>query len=361
MTRAQFLALTLGLSVLLCRSAAYSASETKLSGAEVFDHSKLSKAQSTISVKGNQLIDELGKHVILRGVNIADPDKLVKEQQWSLKLFTELKAWGVNVVRLPVHPAAWRSRGKANYLSHLDEAVVWANSLDLYLIIDWHSIGYLPVNVYQDKMYDTTLEETKQFWSDIAYRYKNVPTIAVYELFNEPTDLGAKAGNANWQEWKTVNETLIDIIYAQDSRIIPLVAGFNWAYDLRPIADNPIARPGIAYTSHPYPQKTSKNLHSDKQDNFMLWQRDWGFAATDYPLIVTELGWVQADGYGAHIPVKNDGSYGPQIVEFMEQRNISWVVWVFDPNWSPTMISDWQYTPTEQGAFFKQQLLKLNQ
>ena len=360
MTKKSYTHFTLGVIALLCSMGAYAASAAKVPAIEAFDHSKLSKAQTTISVKGNQLVDEAGKQIILRGLNLADPDKLVKQNQWSLALFTEIKAWGANVVRLPVHPAAWRSRGKDNYLSHLDEAVSWANSLGLYLIIDWHSIGYLPANVYQDKMYDTTLEETKQFWQIIAQRYKNVPTIAVYELFNEPTDLGGKAGKANWQEWKVINEELIDIIYAQDTKVIPLVAGFNWAYDLRPIAQNPIARPGVAYTAHPYPQKTSQNLSSDQESNFVLWQRDWGFAAADYPIIVTELGWVQADGYGAHVPVKNDGSYGPQIVEFMEQRNISWVVWVFDPNWSPTMISDWQFTPTEQGQFFKQQLQKLN-
>ena len=325
-----------------------------------FDLNKLSKSQELIRVKGNHLINQSGQTVILRGVNLADPDKLIKQQQWSLKLFKEVKAWGANVVRLPVHPAAWRSRGKKDYLSRIDEAVVWANSLGMYLIIDWHSIGYLPANVYQDPMYDTTLDETKQFWQDIASRYKNVNTIAVYELFNEPTDLGGKAGQADWLEWKAINEMLIDIIYAQDKNVIPLVAGFNWAYDLRPVAENPIARQGIAYTSHPYPQKASQDLRSNKDLNFALWQEYWGFAANDYPVIVTELGWVQADGYGAHIPVKNDGSYGPQIIEFMESKGISWVVWVFDPHWSPTMISDWQYTPTEQGQFFKQQMLSLN-
>jgi endoglucanase len=354
-------AITLSILILLGHSASVSASSTPSRVTEAFDLSKLSRPQSVIRVSGNKLVDESGKQVILRGVNIADPAKIFKQQQWSLKLFTELKNWGVNVVRLPVHPSTWRETGKDNYFALLDEAVIWANSLELYLIVDWHSIGYLPANVYQDPMYDTNLAETKQFWSDIAARYKDVATIAVYELFNEPTDLAEKAGKANWLEWKAINETLIDIIYAHDKNVIPLVAGFNWAYDLRPIAANPIARPGIAYTSHPYPQKTSQDLSSNKENNFALWQRDWGFAADKYPLIVTELGWVQADGYGAHIPVKNDGSYGPQIVEFMEQKNMSWLVWVFDPNWSPTMISDWNFTPTEQGTFFKKQMLLLNQ
>jgi endoglucanase len=322
-----------------------------------FDQSKLTQQQSFVRVAGKQLIDESGQQVIFKGVSIADPDKLLKQGKWSLALFTELQDWGVNIIRLPIHPMAWRERGQKDYLSHLDEAVVWANSLGLYLIIDWHSIGYLPNNVYQDPMYVTNLEETQAFWRTIAERYKGISTLAVYELFNEPTDLGGKAGKADWTVWKAINEALIDIIYEYDTQVIPLVAGFNWAYDLSPIKTQAIERPGIAYTSHPYPQKTSMSIIS-KQQNFELWQRDWGFAAAQYPIIVTELGWVQADGYGAHIPVMNDGSYGPQIIEFMQQREISWVAWVFDPQWSPTMISDWQFTPTEQGRFFKQQLQK---
>jgi endoglucanase len=95
-----------------------------------------------------------------------------------------------------------------------------------------------------------------------------------------------------------------------------------------------------------------------KENYFALWDQLWGFTAKDYPIIATELGWVKSDGKGAHIPVINNGSYGPQIIEFMQHRNISWVAWVFDPDWSPTMISDWSFTPTQQGAFFKEEMLK---
>jgi endoglucanase len=324
-----------------------------------FDKSKLSQKLEFVLVEGNKLINESGHQVIFKGVSIADPDKLLKQNKWSLALFTELKNWGVNIVRVPIHPKAWRERGKLDYLQHLDEAVVWANSLGIYLIVDWHSIGYLPKNVYQDQNYITDLSETQSFWRTIAARYTGVSTIAVYELFNEPTDLGGKAGKADWSDWKAINENLIDIIYQYDTQVIPLVAGFNWAYDLTPLKNQAIERAGVAYTSHPYPQKTSMSIIS-KQENFALWQREWGFAAATYPIIVTELGWVQPNGYGAHIPVKNDGSYGPQIIEFMQQRDISWLAWVFDPQWSPTLISDWQFTPTEQGQFFKQQMLNSN-
>lgn len=317
-----------------------------------FNPDLLATEQAFISVKGNRLVLPSGKPFTLKGVNIADPDKLLKQNQWKESLFKELQDWGVNTVRLPIHPVSWQQRGKREYLKIIDQAVIWANKYKMYLIIDWHSIGYLPAGLFQHDMYHTNMQETAQFWKAISFRYQNIPTIAVYELFNEPTDQGGRAGKASWTEWKAVNESLIDIIYAHDTSVIPLVAGFNWAYDLRPIEKAPIDREGIAYAVHPYPQKAKPNVPT-KENFFKLWQDVWGFAADKYPLIATELGWVNADGYGAHIPVINDGSYGPHIIEFLSKRNVSWTAWVFDPDWSPTMISDWNFTPTQQGAFFK--------
>jgi lysophospholipase L1-like esterase len=51
--------------------------------------------------------------------------------------------------------------------------------------------------------------------------------------------------------------------------------------------------------------------------------------------------------------INNDGSYGPNLVTFLEERHISWTAWNFDTDWSPTLISDWSFTPTEQGRFFR--------
>lgn len=318
-----------------------------------FDARQLPRQQDTLRVEGNRFVDGTGRTFVFRGVSIADPDKLATEGQWGRRLFKEIHRWGANSVRLPVHPRSWRDRGQQAYFALLDQAVVWANELDLYLIIDWHSIGDLASGHYQHPMYATDRQETLRFWHDIAYRYQAVPTTAVYELFNEPTTLQEPWGQAEWMAWKALNEQMIDVIRAIDDEVIPLVAGFNWAYDLTPVATAPVDRPGIAYASHPYPQKEQPDP-ATRERFFDLWDAAWGFASQHYPVICSELGWVQPDGYGAHVPVKNDGSYGPQIIEFMESRGISWTAWVFDPHWSPTLINDWSFTPSEQGAFFRQ-------
>jgi hypothetical protein len=62
---------------------------------------------------------------------------------------------------------------------------------------------------------------------------------------------------------------------------------------------------------------------------------------------------MAADAPGAHVPVVADERYGKAVTDYMAEKGISWTAWVFDPRWSPQLISDWDYTPTPQGTFFK--------
>jgi hypothetical protein len=309
--------------------------------------SKLSK----ISVKGNSFVTADGKPIVFHGLNISDPDKLDREGKFEKRHFEEIKNWGANLVRFPIHPTAWRNRGQQEYLKLLDKGIALAEEQGLYVILDWHSIGNLKTEMYQNPMYETTQKETYEFWRTIARHYKDNTTVAFFELFNEPTVMNGELGRCSWSEWKSMMEEIIGIIRATGSTTVPLVAGFNWAYDLTEVAKDPINAEGIGYVSHPYPQKRKKPW--EKQ-----WTADWGFVAGKYPLILTEIGFCGADDRGAHIPVISDESYGDAIVAYTKARSISYVVWVFDPHWSPMMFSDWNYTPTRQGKYFKKVMLE---
>jgi aryl-phospho-beta-D-glucosidase BglC (GH1 family) len=316
----------------------------------------LNNAQTThspewIKVDGNKFVNESGKTVIFQGVNISDPDKLAKAGKWEKKHFEEAKNWGANIIRLPIHPATWRERGSENYIMLLDQAVEWARELDIYLILDWHSIGNLKTEQFQNQGYITTKEETYEFWRIMSKKYADEPVMAMYELYNEPTTSGERFGECSWSEWKQMNQEMIDIIRKNHQNAVILVTGFDWGYDLTPVKDDPIERPGIAYVSHPYPEKRNKPWEPK-------WEEDWGFVADKYPMILTEIGFALPEEKGVHIPVHGDEEYGNAIVDYSAKKGISWVVWCFDPNWAPYMFSDWNYTPTRQGAFFKKVMLK---
>lgn len=304
-----------------------------------------------ISVKGNRFVTASGKPMVFRGLNSSDPDKLAKNGHWNKAYFEVMKSWGANIVRFPVHPTTWRERGKDNYIKLLNEGIQWATELGIYVIIDWHSIGNLRTEMYQDPMYETTQKETFEFWRTMSKQYKDNPTVAFFELFNEPTLYNGQLGRCTWPQWKELVEEMIGIIRAHGATTIPLVAGFNWAYDLTPIATDPIKAEGIAYVSHPYPMKRAKPWENQ-------WTQDWGYVAEKYPLILTEIGFCGQDDRGAHVPVISDESYGDAITKYCKEKNISYTVWVFDPQWAPMLIADWDFTPTRQGKYFKTALQK---
>jgi hypothetical protein len=306
---------------------------------------------SRVTVKGNHFVTEDGKPIIFKGLDASDPDKLARDQHWNRQYFEAAKSWGANIVRLPVQPSAWRSQGRENYLRLLDQGVGWAKELRLYVIIDWHSIGNLAEEKYHRRdAYRTTKLETIEFWSTMAKHYAGENTVAFFELFNEPA-LGEKLGNCSWQQWKQIMEETIATIRTNGGTAVPLVAGFDFGYDLTPVAKFPINAEGIGYVSHPYAMKR-KAPWPDQ------WTRDWGFAADTYPVFATEIGFCPADDKQAHIPVIGDETYGDALTSYFEKKGISYAVWCFDPDWAPTLIQDWTFTPTRQGAYFKKAFQK---
>ena len=312
-----------------------------------------SKTLPKIKVEGKNIVTENGEVLRLKGVSFSDPDKLEKNGQWNKRYFQEAKNWGCNVVRFAVHPTALNNRGWEAYFDLVDTGVKLATELEMYVIIDWHSIGNLNTEKFSNKKYITSMDETVKFWKTVAQKYKGNSTVAVYELFNEPTNEGGNLGELSWNTWKPTLEKIIDEITKIDNEKIFLVAGMNWGYFLDEVLENPVARKNVAYCSHPYPQKREKPWE-------LQWEKDWGSVADKYPIIATEFGFMGANERGAHIPCISDESYGEAIMNYFDKKGISYTVWCFDPNWPPTLITDWNFTPSRQGKFFKEVLSKQN-
>ncbi|MCX6168227.1 MAG: cellulase family glycosylhydrolase [Ignavibacteriales bacterium] len=301
------------------------------------------KKLSLIHVKGNRFVDGKDSTILFRGLSISDPDKIEHQGHWNKNHFIEVKKLGTMIVRIPVHPIAWRERTPEKYLELLDQAVEWCTELDMYIIIDWHSIGNLKMELFQDPMYYTTLKETFEFWLTIARHFKGNNTVAFYELYNEPTLYNGELGRMSWSELKKINEDMISLIRAYDKEKIPLVAGLDWAYDLTPLLIEPIEAEGIGYVSHPYPHKRTVPYEPK-------WEENFGFASNRYPIIATEIGFTLGkEG------LNDNGEYGKSIINYLENKGISWIAWVFDPQWYPKMFESWRtYKLTESGEFFKE-------
>ena len=300
------------------------------------------KQMSLISVAGNKFVNAEGDTILFRGLAISDPDKIEIQGHWNKAYFEKVKEMGATLVRIPVHPVAWRNRTPEKYFELLDQAVEWCTDLGMYVIIDWHSIGNLGMELFQNEMYNTTQKETFEFWRTIAFHFRGHNTVAFYEIFNEPTLYNGQLGSMPWSEWKGLNEKIIRLIRSIDTEPIPLVAGFDWAYNLNDLHFDPINAERIGYVTHPYPMKR-KPPWEDK------WEEDFGFAADTWPIIATEIGFGLRPG-----DTINEEHYGPRIVKYLEGRGISWMAWVFDPEWGPSLFESWDtYKLTGSGEFFK--------
>ena len=300
------------------------------------------KKLSLIKVLGNKFVDSLGNTVLFRGIAISDPDKLEFQGHWSKVHFEKIKELGATIVRIPVHPLAWRNRTPEKYIKLLDEAVDWCTDLGMYVMIDWHTIGNLETELFQDPMYNTTKQETFEFWRTISRHFSKNNTVAFFELFNEPTTYNGQLGHVSWADWKKTVEIIIGIIRAYNKQTIPLVAGFDWAYDLTPIKEEPISAENIGYVTHPYPNKR-------KEPWVPKWDEAFGFAAEKYPVFATEFG----DDIRTGTMDLEGNNYGNQIIGYLEDKGISWTIWVFDPSWGGAKIKNWDYELTPGGEFFK--------
>lgn len=298
---------------------------------------------SLIKVNGNQFVNSVGDTILFHGLAFADPDKIEAEGHWNKKLFQQMKDIGASLIRIPVHPVAWRNRTPNKYLKLLDQAVDWCTELGLYVIIDWHSIGNLKAGLFQDPYYITSFTETLSFWRTISSHFCGNNTVAFYELFNEPTLYNGQLGSMSWSEWRQMNEDMIKLIRAYDKETIPLVAGLDWAYDLTPLNYDPVNAEGIGYVTHPYGHKRTPPYEPK-------WDEDFGFASGKYPVFATEFGFVLGD-----LSMEANRDYGERIIKFLEERRISWAWWVYDPDWYPNMFKSWKdFTLTDNGKFFEE-------
>ena len=131
---------------------------------------------------------------------------------------------------------------------------------------------------------------------------------------------------------------MITVIRGYDAETTVLVGGFDWAYDLTPVHENPIAAQNIGYTVHPYPNKVTQPWKPK-------WERDWGFVAATYPVFATEFG---TDVRGNQtIDFDDPEFYGNQILSYLEEQDMGWCIWVYDPTWGGAKIKSWNYEPTE--------------
>jgi len=310
------------------------------------------------AIDGNRIEDESGDPIVLRGMSSMDP-VLKKHSEWpewdgvwSADEFAAMSAWGAQIVRLPVHPIGWRDYGEAEALSVLDQTITWAAAQGMYVIIDFHSIGWPPTETYDDSygdsIYLTSKAEIEDFWRAVSTRYAGDDRVAFYEVYNEPVNLNSPdhIGSADdWETWRIFVEEVIDVIRTNDPNKPILINGLQWGYDLSFVAANPVNRASVVYGTHPYP-------HSDWR---IGWDDAFGTLSEAYPVMVTEFGFGNEMRESQY---SGEGRYRTAIREYLGSKGISWACWAFSPHWTPRLLRKWDgYKPSSSGKFFRSWML----
>ena len=337
----------------------------------------LRAAPPPLKVVGNVLRTADGAPVRLRGVNCAGLEWSANGEGHITKTVeVAVSQWHANMIRLPLSQDRWFGHtpaqldGGAAYRTLVQDLVEYCSAHDAYILLDlhWSDAGEWGRNIGQHHLPD---HNSIAFWRDVAARYANRPAV-LFDLYNEPARI-------TWEQWfaggrvtevdeKTKEKLTYDAvglpalaaaIRATGAKNVLVASGLNWAYELAGIpGQREIADPdghGVIYATHPYPH----GFEHIGRETIAQWAARLAMIAEHVPVIVTEFGsdermWKFPAGSGY-----DDEKWNREMIATLEAHGWNWTAWDFHPAAGPTLISDWDYTPTPSfGAWVKQALEK---
>jgi endoglucanase len=319
-----------------------------------------------LHVDGNSFVDQYGQKVVLRGMASPDPVQQAMRNNpnlsfWNEQYYQAMASWGANIIRVPITPYSIHQYGMNQVLRILDQTIAWAGENRMYVIIDFHSVGWLADGWFPPGGNETTLGRWTDFWQTISSRYANNDVVAFYELFNEPAlNSHWPYTREDWLTWKSLVEPLINgTIRPNDPDKIILVGGLQSSYNLSFTADAPVRdiSNNVAYATHPY---SSQFIPPANYATKSGWDVAFGDLSNEYPVFATEFGYEQGLQY-ADDPLIDGIPYHQAIVDYLEAHHMSWAAWCFDADWQTRLLKNNQtYEPSPSGEYFRSRLLELN-
>jgi endoglucanase len=151
----------------------------------------------SVSVSGNQLVDEDGQPIRLVGVNFSGAQYACAEGRGFFDApatdasIDALKSWGINAVRLPLNESCWLgingvddAFGGANYRDAIGAWVKKLNDSGLYVIVDQHH-SHSGTGKAVDQQAMANRDHANDYWKSVANYFKKSPAV-LFDLYNEP-------------------------------------------------------------------------------------------------------------------------------------------------------------------------------
>lgn len=194
-----------------------------------------------IKTSGSNITDKYGNPFLLKGVAFGNEvwsDVEVPLYHHTEIDFQRVQEMGMNAVRFYMNYKTFEDDAnpyqyKQSGWDWIDTNIKWAKANKVYLILNMH----VPQGGFQSLGNGTALWDIvenqnrfKALWKAIAERYKNEPTIAGFDLLNEPVT------TTSIDQWQVLAQGTIDSIRTVDHTHIIFVerlnaVGSNWTND----------------------------------------------------------------------------------------------------------------------------------
>jgi len=326
---------------------------------------------ANLTVLGNKIVNGSGQQVHLVGVNKAGTEymclgsNLVFDGPSDTSSVNILKTWSINFVRLPINEQCWlgvnslpQQYTATAYRTAIVNYVNLLTSQNIAVIIDlqWSAPGTQQANGLQPM---PNLDHSVDFWTSAANTFKDNGSV-VFDLYNEPFPMDNNDTTAAWQclrDGCTLNtqqgtpytavgmQTLLNTIRATGATNVIMSPGVQFTNSLTQWLSfkptDPLGRLAAAW--HSYATQVCNTLS--------CWTTNVEPVLNAVPVVVGEIG-------------QNDcqGTYIQQLMDWLDARSGNYLAWAwntYDCNSFPSVISNYDGTPTSYGVVFRNHLLGL--
>jgi endoglucanase len=171
-----------------------------------------------LRVRGTQIVDGAGRPVVLRGVSFGNQvwgNVRLPRRHHDATDYARIAAMGMNAVRfymnyrtflpaaadgLPIDSDAAPGQFLADGWQWLDDNIAWAKKNGVYLVLNMHVPpgGFQSLGAGKALWQRPDLQERFiRLWTEIARHCRGEPTIAGYDLLNEPV---VTTGKKQWSD-----------------------------------------------------------------------------------------------------------------------------------------------------------------
>jgi len=325
-------------------------------------------AQGFLKAEGKKIVNEKGENILLRGIGLGGwmlqegymlrlyndgqqhkirerIEKLLSKKQtdefydvWLSNHTTKadidfLKSCGFNSVRLPMHynlytlpsdkePVPGNNTWLTKGFALTDSLVSWCKANGMYVILDLHAapggqgndLNISDRDPSKPSLWQNENDQKKTIalWHQLAMRYANEPTVAAYDILNEPNwGFEDSVNDKNGLQEKTnapLKKLLIEITNAireADKNHIIVIEGNGWGNNYNGMLNDGLWDKNIVLSFHRY-----WNYNDEKSVEQIIKMRD----TYNVPAWIGETG-------------ENSNSWYTQAVHLFETYNIGWSWW----------------------------------